>query len=150
MERVAAALAELAPFAESHQVTIVLETHDDFLVGAQVAAVLSRVNHPAVGVVWDVCNVFVTGEGVETTYPYLKPFLRHVHVKDAIGEKPCLLGEGDVPIRAVIKIHRADEKSLPPLALSVEWEKRWMPDITEPEIVLPQYATQLRTYLDEA
>lgn len=150
VERVAEALAELAPFAEAHQVTIVLETHDDFLAGAQVAAVLSRVNHPAVGVIWDVCNVFVTGEGVETTYPYLKPFLKHVHVKDAIGEKPCLLGEGDIPIREVIKMLRADEESLPPLALSVEWEKRWMPNIAEPEIVLPQYAAQLRAYLAEA
>jgi sugar phosphate isomerase/epimerase len=154
--RVAEALAELAPFAEAHSVAIVLETHDAFLAGERVAAVMSRVDHPAVGVVWDVCNVVLIGESIAVTYPALKPYVRHVHVKDALvpgkeggGETPCLLGEGDIPIREVIQILRADEKDLPPLALSVEWEKRWMPAIAEPEIVLPQYAKQLRAYLAE-
>jgi sugar phosphate isomerase/epimerase len=149
VQRVADSLTELAPFAAAHNVTLVLETHDAFVTGERAAAVLSRVNHPAVGVVWDVCNAFLTGEAVQTAYAALAPYVKHVHVKDAIGEHPCLLGKGDVPIREVVLRLKADEGALPPLALSVEWEKRWMPDIAEPEVVLPQYAAKLRAYLAE-
>jgi len=34
--------------------------------------------------------------------------------------------------------------------VSVEWEKRWHPDIHEPEIAFPQYADVLRRYVDLA
>jgi len=31
--------------------------------------------------------------------------------------------------------------------LSVEWEKKWHPDLAEPDVALPQHATLLREYL---
>jgi fatty-acyl-CoA synthase len=31
--------------------------------------------------------------------------------------------------------------------LAVEWEKKWHPDLAEPEIALPQHAEVLRGYL---
>lgn len=147
-QRVADSLSELAPFAEAHNVAIVLETHDAFLTGERVAGVLERVNRPSVGVIWDVCNSFYTGEPFQTTYAGIAPYLKHVHVKDAIAERPCLLGEGEVPIREVVELLQANASVHPPLALSVEWEKRWMPEIAEPEVVLPQYAKTLRAYLE--
>jgi len=55
-----------------------------------------------------------------------------------------LLGEGHVPIRDILAV-------LPTLGyagwLSVEWEKKWYPDLAEPELALPQHATLLREYL---
>jgi len=33
--------------------------------------------------------------------------------------------------------------------LSVEWEKKWHPEIPEPEVALPQHARVLRAYLQE-
>ena len=32
---------------------------------------------------------------------------------------------------------------------SFEWEKKWHPDIEEPEIAIPQYAKVMREYLRE-
>jgi hypothetical protein len=40
-----------------------------------------------------------------------------------------------------------DPATHPPLWLSLEWEKRWHPDIAEPEVAFPQYAALLREYL---
>jgi hypothetical protein len=31
--------------------------------------------------------------------------------------------------------------------LSVEWEKKWHPDLAEPEVALPQHAEKLRSCL---
>jgi hypothetical protein len=31
--------------------------------------------------------------------------------------------------------------------LSVEWEKKWHPELAEPEIALPQHSAKLREYL---
>ena len=33
---------------------------------------------------------------------------------------------------------------------SFEWEKKWHPDIDEPEVAIPQYAKVMREYLREA
>jgi hypothetical protein len=34
-------------------------------------------------------------------------------------------------------------------AISVEWEKRWHPEIEEPEVALPQHLSVLNTWLAE-
>ena len=31
--------------------------------------------------------------------------------------------------------------------VSVEWEKRWHPEVADPEIIVPQYAHRLRELL---
>lgn len=33
--------------------------------------------------------------------------------------------------------------------INLEWEKRWAPELAEPEIVFPQYAARLRQWLQE-
>lgn len=33
------------------------------------------------------------------------------------------------------------------VTLAVEWEKKWHPEIAEPEVALPQHAEVLREYL---
>jgi hypothetical protein len=32
----------------------------------------------------------------------------------------------------------------------LEWEKRWIPDLPEPEIAFPQYVKQMRKWLGAA
>jgi hypothetical protein len=34
--------------------------------------------------------------------------------------------------------------------LSLEWEKKWHPEIEEPEVALPQYVMVMRDYIKEA
>jgi sugar phosphate isomerase/epimerase len=145
-QAVADSLAELAPFAQVCGVTLVLETHDSFSTGARVNDVLSRVNHPAVGALWDMHHPYRGGEAPAHTLDALGPFLRHAHVKDSRDGHYCLLGEGDVPVREMLGMLLANGSlSLP--YLSLEWEKRWHPEIAQPEVAFPQYADTLRNYL---
>jgi sugar phosphate isomerase/epimerase len=144
LPRMAAFLRELGDVAAAHGVTVVLETHDAFSTGAQVAALLRLADHPAVGALWDLHHPYREGEAPEETVQVLAPFLRHAHVKDSRDGRYCLMGEGDVPLGAMIGLLRARGYEG---WISVEWEKRWHPEIADPEEVFPQYARCLRELL---
>lgn len=144
---VADAAQTLRAFGEAAQqagVTIVLETHDSFSTGAQVAELLEATQHPAVYSLWDLHHPFRQDESVEETHRYLAPSLRHVHVKDGRAGTYTLMGEGDIPLLPALDLILAGGYTGP---LSLEWEKRWKPDIANPEMALPQYAQALHAYL---
>jgi sugar phosphate isomerase/epimerase len=75
----------------------------------------------------------------------------HTHVKDARrkpdgGWQLCLLGEGEVPVRAALATWVANGYDG---YVCVEWEKKWHPEIEEPEVAFPQHIATLRRYLSE-
>ena len=68
--------------------------------------------------------------------------MKHTHVKDARpGSGPqwdlLLLGEGEVPAREVIELLAAKGYQG---YLSVEWEKKWQPQLADPEVAFPSSA----------
>ncbi|HXM54718.1 MAG TPA: sugar phosphate isomerase/epimerase family protein [Candidatus Dormibacteraeota bacterium] len=143
-------LASTAADAERLGVGIAVETHDHFSSAATVADLLARVDSPAVGALWDVLHTYRVGEAPDVAMALLGDRLIHVHVKDGRRRPDAeawdlvLLGEGDVPIAPTLRA----------LAghgyrgwLSVEWEKKWHPEIAEPEVALPQHAAELSRLL---
>ena len=58
-----------------------------------------------------------------------------------------LLGEGEVPAREIVRLLVAEGYQG---YLSAEWEKKWHPEIEEPEIAIPQHAQVLRRWLAES
>jgi sugar phosphate isomerase/epimerase len=143
--RFAETLRAFGDAAQEAGVYIVLETHDSFSKGAEVAELLAATAHPAVFSLWDLHHPYREGESLEETNRYLAPTLRHVHVKDGAAGNYTLLGEGDVPVFPMLDLVLGGGYDGP---ISLEWEKRWKPDIAEPEVAFPQYAKALRAYLD--
>lgn len=143
---VAETLAQAAPEAEQAAVSIALETHDAFSSARRVADVLQRVPSPAIGALWDSHHPYRMGETAEEAGALLGPRLVHVHVKDARrgpGDAWELvpLGEGEVPVAAQLAVlERLGYAGY----ISVEWEKKWHPEIPEPETALPQHIAQLK------
>jgi sugar phosphate isomerase/epimerase len=147
--RTAERLRELGEYTASvsENVVVVLETHDSYSTGAQVAQVLSLADHPRVAALWDLHHPYRQGEQPAATWDAIGPWVRHLHVKDSIpGGSYCLLGEGDIPVRAMLRLLRRNGYDG---WLSLEWEKRWHPGLADPEIAFPQYAETLRQYLAE-
>ena len=149
---VAEALARAAPTAEQAGVTVVLETHDAFSSARRVAAVLDRVDSPRVAALWDSHHPYRVGETTQDVIEALGPRIAHVHVKDARRTTPggsdwqlVLLGEGEVPVRE--QLQALDRHGYTGY-VSVEWEKKWHPEIAEPEIALPQHIRWLRSVAD--
>jgi fatty-acyl-CoA synthase len=149
-----AAIECLAPLAERGRalgVAVALETHDAFSSSTSVAGVLARTPAGGAGALWDTLHPFRVGDTLDQVIENMRGRLLHVHVKD--GRRPAdggpnweltLLGEGQVPMPDILAALRALGYTG---WLSVEWEKKWHPDLAEPEIALPQHAEKLREYL---
>jgi sugar phosphate isomerase/epimerase len=77
----------------------------------------------------------------------LGPRICLVHVKDAPRRRRrelVPLGEGEVPVRESLAALRA---AGPDSWLTVEWEKRWHPELAEPEVALPRDGDTLKRWL---
>ena len=139
-------LIEAATKAEPLGVSIALETHDRFSSVGLVAEVLEGLPSSAVAL-WDVGHPFRVGDAPQEVLAQLEGRLAHVHIKDCrrLGEnwELTLLGEGEVPVRSCVDALRDAGYSG---WLSVEWEKKWHPELAEPEIALPQFAERLRSW----
>lgn len=147
-EWVAESLRQIAPAAEQALVTIALETHDAFSSARRVAEVLRTVDSAYVAALWDSHHPYRVGETAQEVIELLGARLAHVHVKDARRVTPAdsdwqlvLLGEGEVPVAEQLKLLEQHGYSG---YVSVEWEKKWHPEIAEPEIALPQHLTWLK------
>jgi sugar phosphate isomerase/epimerase len=149
-DRIAESLNELALAAERVDVRIALETHDAMSAGQAVADVLARVPSAWVGALWDSHHPYRMGESAEQTYRLLEGRILATHVKDARreGDRWQLLpmGEGEVPVREMLAaLHGHGWSGW----VSVEWEKKWHPELAEPEVALPQHVEVLGRYFQE-
>ena len=152
IEQVVQGLLALAQHAEGTGVQVLLESHGDFARVQNLLDVMQAVHHPHVGVLWDVHHPYrFFSEPLADTYEKLKDRIRHVHLKDSVstngGVRYCLLGQGSVPVSEVLQL----------LAnggydgwIAFEWEKRWHPEIEEPEVAFPHYAKTMTEYLKAA
>ncbi|HEY1644316.1 MAG TPA: TIM barrel protein [Streptosporangiaceae bacterium] len=145
-------LTAAAPRAARLGVRIGLETHDDFSAARVVAGVLARVPDPGVGAVWDSHHPFRAGESAAEAYAALAPRILLAQVKDARraperadGWQLVLLGQGEVPVREMLALLAGGGYQG---WVSVEWEKRWHPEIEEPQVALPQHLAVLRAWQD--
>ncbi len=134
----------LEPLLE-HDVTVALETHDHFASAARVAELLELVGSPSLAAVWDLHHPTRAGESPADVVRALGPAIRLVHVKDARRRRNewelVPLGEGEVPVRESLDVLRAHGYDG---WLTVEWEKRWHPELAEPELALPHELHALR------
>jgi len=109
--------------------------------------------HPRVRVLWDLHHPYRTnGEPAAFTYANLGPFTVSTHVKDSVplpggGHQYVLLGEGDVPLKEMLDLLVAG--GYKGYAI-LEWEKRWIPSLLEPEVAFPQYVAKMREWLGAA
>ena len=102
--RVVAALTDLADQAAAEGLIIGLENEHacNIATAQETARVLAAIDHPALQIVWDPANAFVSGEDAYPAGYQKLPASRiaHVHAKDCTltGHKPhwCELGKGDL------------------------------------------------------
>lgn len=141
-------LQELGKYANGTGVTVVLESHGELIYKNDLKTVMDGVALANVGLVWDVCNMWIaTKEPPDEVYALLKPYIRHTHIKDLKivngKEEYVLLGTGIVPIFQAIDLLY---KNKYPGFYSFEWEKLWHPEILDPQIALSDYPVAMRKH----
>jgi sugar phosphate isomerase/epimerase len=155
LRHAARVLEEAVPLAARLDVAIGVETHDAFSASSVVAELLALLSEDGVppdlvGAVWDSHHPHRVGETPAEVYANLSPRILLAQVKDARrapdGEwQLVLLGAGEVPVREMLGLLTAGGY---PHWISVEWEKRWHPEIEAPEVALPQHLDLLAAWLE--
>jgi sugar phosphate isomerase/epimerase len=142
---------ELGEYARPKNVTVILETHGQFTDSPTLVDLMQRADSPGVAILWDAHHTFVAGEQPEVTVAQLSKWIRHTHLKDSVPDgkdrKYVLTGRGEVPVKRQIEaLAKIGYKGF----YSFEWEKRWHPEIAEPEVAFADYATVASGYLRDA
>lgn len=146
IERIIEGLKRLGQYAKGSGVGVIVETHGDFTSADVIAKILDAVGMADVALLWDTRHTFVAGkEAPADTWKAVGKWVRHTHIKDSIGEKYVLPGKGNVPLREIVRVLRAGGYKG---YYCLEWEKKWHPEIEEPEVAFPQYANLMRDYLE--
>ena len=141
LEFVATNLRELDLFAEGKNVKVLIETNGVFADSKLLSEFIVKLNASNIGVLWDLHHPFrYIHESIADTYNRLKSFIKHVHIKDSViqNEKVFykMTGKGDIPIEEAIGLLNRDNYDG---YISLEWTKRWNPEIEEAAIAFPPF-----------
>ncbi len=148
-ERIAMTMRDLGERARDQGVTLVIESHGDFTDSPSLLEILQRADSPGVALLWDAHHTFVASrEAPADTARRLGRWIRHTHLKDSVPQganrRYVLTGTGEVPVRQQIEALAAiGYRGF----YSFEWEKRWHPEIEEPEIAIRQYREVAGAYV---
>lgn len=124
------------------------ETHDNWVKASNCRLLLDNIPHPAFGALWDIGHTpRVGGETPAETYEAIGPRVGYTHVKDAKyepehpqamqdGWRYVFPGQGQLPLAEAIHLLRSKGYDG---WLMFEHEKRWHPDLAEPEEVFPVF-----------
>jgi len=152
LARVSAGMRELVEAAKGSGAEIIIESHGDFTDSATLTTLLEAA--PGAGLLWDTHHTVVAGkEDPKDTFAKLGKWTRHTHIKDSVpGPDPSkpddrayvLTGTGQVPVKQIVQTLVQGGYAG---CLCFEWEKKWHPEIAEPEIAIPQFAKTVKAWL---
>jgi len=145
--------ARMLAAVDDHGVRLLIETHDDWLEREHVKGVMEQVDSRSAGVLWDTHHPYrLKGETPAQTWETLGDWIAYTHWKDSYlepesthGHQLCHLGEGDIPLRDIFDCLRSGGYDG---YLTLEWEKRWHPDLDEPEVAFPRYVRFMRELME--
>ncbi len=142
MPRVVDGLSHLAGIAANFEVTLAMETHDSWTDPAVVSRVMRAVDHPYVGVNWDIMHpTRCDGVSISDAHTTLCRWIRHVHAHDGVAVdnrvrfKPIGAGEFDHAVALRLLVEGGYQGWV-----SGEWIN-WEPA----EVHLPRELTTLRS-----
>jgi sugar phosphate isomerase/epimerase len=142
IDLVAKSLLSIADHAGDRGVAVCMETHDAWCDPKNVAAVMEKVNHPAIAVNWDIMHpVRTNNTSVEESFETLKPWIKHMHVHD--GEK----GTGKLaPIGEGFIDHKTGVKLLQSISYDGFLSGEWINWADPYEVHLPRELATLKSY----
>ncbi len=145
-------IKELVPEAEKNNVTLLVETNGVYADTERLCSLLNSIASDNVAALWDVHHPYrFFGETPETTLTNLGAYIKHVHVKDSCMENGKVtykvLGEGDIPLNDIMLALKSINYEG---YVTLEWVKRWYPDLTDACIIFPNFVDFMRAYTGNA
>ncbi len=144
---------ELTNYAElkGHGVHVDIETNGVLADSAVLRDFMADVPEGNSGVLWDIHHPYrFFGETPEETFENIGRRVRYLHVKDSVMSDGAvsyrMLGCGDVPVFDALRVMKKHGYNG---FVSLEWVKRWCPELQEPGIVFAHYASYMEYLLSQ-
>ncbi len=136
------AMQRICDYAKTKGVTVLIETNGILANSDKMKIFIEEVNRENSGVLWDIHHPYrFFKETAEYTYNNIHKYVKYVHIKDSVIEddevKYKITGEGDVPVMQVLEILNKNNFEG---FVTLEWVKRWKPNLLEPGIVFSHFA----------
>ncbi len=139
----------ICDYAATKGVTALIETNGPLADSDTMLGFIQKVNSSAKGILWDIHHPFrYFGEPPAKTIGVLGSFIRYVHVKDSAMVNGVvqyrMMGYGDVPVFDALKLMKDNGYDG---FITLEWVKRWCPDLQEPGIVFSHFVSYMNYLL---
>ena len=158
LPEVAEFMRTISAYAKAQGVAIVVETHDDWVDTRKLIRAFEYAGYPeSVWALWDVNHPYrFANEAPADTYARIGKLVRYTHWKDtavllqknrftgAIQEKEIhtLPGFGTLPLDEFYSLLAHDNYDG---WYTLEWERKWHPEMERPEIAFPEFVKVMRT-----
>ena len=143
--RVCGGISELCSYAADKNVCVLLEVHGDFNTSEALLPIIDSLKDTKnFGLIWDVAHTHrVYRKEWREFYEAMKPYIRHVHIKDVrdSDDSLCQVGEGNIPISDIVTALIDDGYDG---YFSLEWEKKWHPELGCIEDALKNFTDIIR------
>ena len=140
---IAGAIRLLCQKARPYGVEILLEVHGDFNTGERILKTAAGADSENFGIIWDIAH---SREDPARFWAQTKHLVRHMHLKDGTPAGLCPVGEGALPVAETVRMLEADGYNG---YYSLEWEKRWHPELRDAAEEFPAYVGFMRRILNE-
>lgn len=140
------------------EITWLFETHDIWVKASDCRLLLDAIPSPNFGALWDIGHTpRVGGEAPEESYAAMQGRVGYIHLKDAVydpsdpqamqdGWVYRLPGRGSLPLKECLGLlHRQGYTGW----VQFEHEKRWHPELQEPEVAFPAFVQWIKPVLAE-
>ena len=148
IKRIAEHTAALTDRCTQLGVQLLIENAGSFAIGKELWWLLNVVDHPMIGLCWNVANAAAAGEPAGVSVPMLNSRIRLAKIKDTrVGEGSGFvpLGEGTVGIEPFIKRLMGVGYTG---YLTVEWDRLWLSSLAPAEEYLPDAHQRAKAWLD--
>ncbi len=141
---------EMCQYGESKGVTPLIETNGILANSEEMLNFIEAIESENKGVLWDIHHPFrYFAEPPSKTYRNIGKYVRYTHVKDSImlGDHLAyrMMGYGDVPIFDALKVLKENGYDG---YVSLEWVKRWNPDLEDAGIVFAHFMSYITFLMD--
>jgi len=143
-------LKALVPYAEEKGVILLVETNGAYADTRRLANLLNEIASDNVAALWDFHHPYrFFGESAETTIQNLGAYIKYCHIKDSVIENGDVVyrmcGEGDLPIESFINALKSVNYDG---YISLEWLKKYAPELSDAGIVFPHYANFMSRFME--
>ena len=141
-------IKKLIPFARENNIILLVETNGVYADTKRLKKLLATIDDNSVAALWDTHHPYrFFDESPADTVNNIGEYIKYTHIKDSVvtdgAVKYKMMGEGDIPVKEIIEALKTINYNG---YMTLEWVKRWAPELSDAGIVFPHFAEFMKKY----